>query len=205
MRSAPTSPAKRGHIPCETRCWPLQFAGRIQRSSAVPSVRTLNSEPELVDLFCRVTSGDGGGVGPLGRLQRTTVVRKLQRELRMLKGRCIAVLGLAFKPGTDDLRDAPALAIIRGLLASGSVVSAYDPVVKRLPEELAAVRLATDVYDAVRRADAVVLTTEWPEFRDIDADTLRQVMKGDLLIDGRNFLPEAAFAGSGLRIVGFGW
>ncbi|MDQ4102499.1 MAG: UDP-glucose/GDP-mannose dehydrogenase family protein [Actinomycetota bacterium] len=141
----------------------------------------------------------------VNQLQRAAAVRKLQRVLRVLKGRRIAVLGLAFKPGTDDLRDAPPLNIIQRLLKAGSVVAAYDPVVKKLPDDLTAVRLATDVYDAAERADAVVLATEWPEFRDIDADTLRQVMRGDLLLDGRNFLPVAAFAGSGIRLEGFGW
>jgi nucleotide sugar dehydrogenase len=165
------------------------------------------------DIAALVATGQDYGYTPsllrasvdVNQLQRGAAVRKLQRELRVLKGRRITILGLAFKPGTDDMRDAPALDIIRRLLAAGSVVSAYDPIVKKLPEDLAAARLATDVYDAAERADAVVLTTEWPEFRDIDADRLRRVMKGDLLLDGRNFLPEAPFAGAGVRLVGFGW
>jgi nucleotide sugar dehydrogenase len=165
------------------------------------------------DIAALVATGQDYGYTPsllrasvdVNQLQRAAAVRKLQRELRVLKGRRIAVLGLAFKPGTDDLRDAPALDVVRRLLAAGSVVSAYDPIVKKLPEDLAAVRLATDVYDAADRVDAVVLATEWPEFRDIDANTLRRAMKGDLVLDGRNSLPEATFAGSGLRLEGFGW
>ena len=141
----------------------------------------------------------------INQMQRAATIRKLQRELRVLKGRRVAILGLAFKPGTDDLRDAPALDIARRLIAAGCVVSAYDPVVKELPDDLAAVRVATDVYDAADRADAIVLTTEWPDFRDIDAQTLRRVMKGDFVLDGRNVLSESAFAGSGVRIEGFGW
>jgi len=165
------------------------------------------------DVAALVATGQEYGYTPtllraaveVNQLQRASAVRKLQRELRVLKGRRIAVLGLAFKPGTDDLRDAPALDIIRRLLGAGSIVSAYDPVVKKLPEDLAAVRLAADVYEAADRADAVVLATEWPEFRDIEVQTLQQVMKGDLVLDGRNFLPEPAFAGSGTRLEGFGW
>jgi nucleotide sugar dehydrogenase len=141
----------------------------------------------------------------INKRQRTSVVRKLQRELHMLKGRRIALLGLTFKPGTDDLRDAPALDIARRLLAAGAVVSAFDPVVKVLPEELGTVRLTRDAYDAADRADAVVVATEWPEFYQIDPANLRRVMRGDLVVDGRNFLPEAGFVGSGLRLVGFGW
>lgn len=137
--------------------------------------------------------------------QRATVVRKLQRELHMLKGRRIALLGLTFKPGTDDLRDSPALDVARRLLAAGAVVSAFDPVVKVLPEEFNSVRLTRDAYDAADRADAIVVATEWPEFSLIEADGLRRVMRGDLVVDGRNCLPEANFADSGLRLVGFGW
>ncbi|WP_084223631.1 UDP-glucuronate decarboxylase [Mycolicibacterium holsaticum] len=141
----------------------------------------------------------------INKLQRASAIRKLQRELHILKGRRIALLGLTFKPGTDDLRDAPALDIARRLLAAGAVVSAFDPVVKVLPDEYAGVRLTPDVYDAADRADAVVVVTEWPEFRQIDPHGLRRVMRGDLILDGRNCLPEDSFIGSGLRLIGFGW
>lgn len=141
----------------------------------------------------------------INKNQRASAVRKLQRELHMLKGRRIALLGLTFKPGTDDLRDAPALDIARRLLAAGAVVTAFDPVVKTLPDEFKAIRMTRDIYDAADRADAVVVTTEWPEFRVIEVDLLQRVMRGNLVLDGRNCLPEASFAGSGLRLVGIGW
>lgn len=141
----------------------------------------------------------------INKVQRASAVRKLQRELHILKGRRIALLGLTFKPGTDDLRDAPALDIARRLLAAGAVVSAFDPVVKALPDDFTAVRLTRDCLDAADRADAVVVVTEWPEFRLIDPAALRRVMRGDMVIDGRNFLPEANFVASGLRLFGFGW
>jgi nucleotide sugar dehydrogenase len=141
----------------------------------------------------------------INKSQRASAVRKLQRELHILKGRRIALLGLTFKPGTDDLRDSPALDIARRLLTAGVAVSAFDPVIKALPGEFGAIRLTRDVYEAAERVDAVVVTTEWPEFRQIDPAGLRRVMRGDLIVDGRNCLPEANFAGSGLRLVGFGW
>ena len=100
----------------------------------------------------------------INQAQRASAVRKLQHELHILKGRRIALLGLTFKPGTDDLRDAPALDIALRLIVAGAVVSAFDPVVKALPETFKAIRLASDAYDAADRADAVVVTTEWPEF-----------------------------------------
>ena len=141
----------------------------------------------------------------INKTQRASVLRKLQHELHILKGRRIALLGLTFKPGTDDMRDAPALDIARRLLKAGAAVSAFDPVVKALPEEFAAVRMTRDAYEAANRADAVVVTTEWPEFRLIDPAGLRGVMRGDLIVDGRNCLPEDNFTGAGLRVVGFGW
>jgi nucleotide sugar dehydrogenase len=137
--------------------------------------------------------------------QRASAVRKLQRDLHVLKGRRIAILGLSFKPGTDDLRDAPALDIAGRLLAAGAIVSAYDPVVKNLPDELAAVRIAADPYDAAYRVDAIVLATEWPEFLDLDAGDLRRAMRGDLFLDGRNFVSPTEFAAAGMRVEGFGW
>jgi nucleotide sugar dehydrogenase len=165
------------------------------------------------DVAALIASGQEYGYTPsmlqatveINKTQRASAIRKLQRELHILKGRRIALLGLTFKPGTDDLRDAPALDIARRLLAAGAKVSAFDPVVKVLPGDLAAVRLTRDVYDAAHRADAVVVTTEWPEFHLIDPANLRRVMRGDLVVDGRNCLPEANFVGSGLRLVGFGW
>ena len=134
------------------------------------------------DVAALISTGQEYGYTPsmlqatveINKAQRASAVRKLQRELHMLKGRRIALLGLTFKPGTDDLRDAPALDIARRLLAAGAVVSAFDPVVKVLPEEFGAVRLTRDAYDAADRADAVVVTTEWPEFRLIDPAGLRR-------------------------------
>ncbi|MFM8857505.1 MAG: UDP binding domain-containing protein [Actinomycetota bacterium] len=141
----------------------------------------------------------------INETQRAHAVRKLQQELHILKGRRIAVFGLTFKPGTDDLRDAPALDIIRRMIAAGAVVSAFDPVIKSLPTEFAAVRLTRDVYEAADRADAVLVATEWPEFLLIDPAELRRVMRGDLVVDGRNCLPAENFKRCGLRLVGFGW
>jgi UDPglucose 6-dehydrogenase len=138
-------------------------------------------------------------------LQRAQVIRKLQRELHVLKGRRIAIFGLAFKPGTDDLRDAPALDVARRLIATGAVVSAYDPIVKQLPDDLSAVRIAADPYEAAEDADAVVLATEWPEFLSIEPEALASAMKSSILLDGRNALDEDAYVAAGFRVVGVGW
>lgn len=137
--------------------------------------------------------------------QRAGILHRLQRRLRLLKGRRIAILGLAFKPGTDDLRDAPAIEIARRLLAVGAHVAAYDPVVKQLPLELAAVRMAHDPYDAATRADAVVVITEWPEFAELAADKLSEVMAGSLVLDGRNMLDVERFSRAAILVEGIGW
>ena len=137
--------------------------------------------------------------------QRAGVLRRLQQVLKVVKGRRIAILGLAFKPGTDDLRDAPALDIARRLLAIGAVVSAYDPIVKALPDDLAGVRLADNAYAAADRADAVILATEWDEFAGLDLVKLAEVMVGRVLLDGRNAVVCKAAEAAGLRVVGVGW
>ena len=165
------------------------------------------------DVAALVASGQEFGYTPpmlratveINEMQRARAVRKLQQELHIIKGRRIAVLGLTFKPGTDDLRDAPALDIVRRLLAGGAVVSAFDPVITSLPKGFEAVRLTRDAYEAADRVDAVLVATEWPELRLIDPAELRRVMTGNLVVDGRNCLPEARFKESGLRLVGFGW
>ena len=141
----------------------------------------------------------------VNRSMRDAVIQKLQHELKVLKGRRITLLGLAFKPHTDDLRDAPAVELARKLQQRGCVVSFHDPVVKDAPRELVDVRSGTDPYDAAMRSDAVVLTTEWPEYRQIDPSTLRLAMAGNLVIDGRNFLDTSALTEAGLKVIGVGW
>ena len=142
----------------------------------------------------------------VNQAQRVLVIRKLQESLKTLKGRRIAVLGLAFKPNTDDLRDAPSVEIIRRLYAAGAVVSAYDPIVKEVPElDDVPLRIGVDIYDAADRVDAIVIATEWPQFADLDLRKLREKMKGRLIFDGRGVIAEGVAAEAGLTIRAFGW
>ncbi len=142
----------------------------------------------------------------VNQAQRASVLRKLQASLKVLKGRRIAILGLAFKPGTDDLRDAPAVEIIRRLHAAGALLSAYDPVVTALPDvEDINLRLAGDAYEAAHRADAVVIVTDWPEFGALDLSRLAKEMKGRLVLDGRGVVDVGAAAAAGLTVIGYGW
>jgi nucleotide sugar dehydrogenase len=135
--------------------------------------------------------------------QRLEVVRKLQAHLGALRGKRITLLGLSFKPGTDDTRDSPAVGIARKLHQLGAVVTAHDPVVVDLPGA-AGVRVVPDYPTAVDRADAVVLVTEWPEYRAMDLDRIARTMHGTLVIDGRNALDRDAVLAAGLQYEGIG-
>jgi UDPglucose 6-dehydrogenase len=132
----------------------------------------------------------------VNRMQRGMVIQKLQEKLYILKGRTVALLGLAFKPNTDDLRDAPSLQIAEKLIQMGVRVRAYDPVAMdacRQQNPNLRIAYCPDVLSAVEHADAVVLVTEWPEFADLSLPSLAAKMNKPVLIDGRNlFQPERA-------------
>jgi nucleotide sugar dehydrogenase len=135
--------------------------------------------------------------------QRHLVIEKLLRHLKNLRGARVALLGLSYKPGTDDLRDSPGLDIARRLMERGAFVAAYDPVVKELPAG-AGVRVAKDVYAAALEAEALVVATDWPEFLDLDWRRVRATMRGALLLDGRNCLDPSVLAEAGFVYEGIG-
>ncbi|BFM38605.1 UDP-glucose/GDP-mannose dehydrogenase family protein [Synechocystis sp. LKSZ1] len=138
--------------------------------------------------------------------QRLIVVEKLQQELKILKGKIIGLLGLTFKPDTDDMRDAPALGIIDQLNRLGAKVKAYDPIVSQsgLSHGLSGVHIETNPEMLADDCDALVLITEWQEFLRLDFDKMRQRMHHALIIDGRNFLDKAQLQQSGFHYVGIG-
>ncbi|HET8895090.1 MAG TPA: UDP-glucose/GDP-mannose dehydrogenase family protein [Gaiellaceae bacterium] len=141
-------------------------------------------------------------VWEVNELQKRRVVSKLEKHLGSLRGKRIALLGLAFKPNTDDMREAPSRVIAYRLLAEGAEVRAWDPVAR--PNDLAGVELSDSVLDAVRGADAAVIVTEWPELRDIATAELRDAMATPLIIDGRNLLDPVATQAAGFRYEGVG-
>lgn len=132
----------------------------------------------------------------VNRQQRHLVIQKLQEKLYILKGRTIGLLGLAFKPNTDDLRDAPSLQIAEKLLQMGARVRVYDPVAMTVCQEQhpsLRITYCPDVATVASKADALVLVTEWPEFQALDLRELASRMAHPVLIDGRNlFDPETA-------------
>ncbi|MBD0329616.1 MAG: UDP-glucose/GDP-mannose dehydrogenase family protein [Thermoleophilia bacterium] len=135
----------------------------------------------------------------VNELQKRRVVAKLEKHLGRLRGRRIAVLGLAFKPNTDDLREAPSLVIASRLLAEGADVRTWDPAADARDLLTGAVQCAA-AEDAIAGADAAVVVTEWPQLRELDWRRLRGKMRNPLVIDGRNLLdPEE------MRVLGFAY
>ncbi len=123
----------------------------------------------------------------VNELQKRRVISKLEKHLGRLRGKTIAVLGLAFKPNTDDLRDAPSLVIASRLLAEGALVRTWDPVADARDRLRGATQCAT-VFEAVTGADAAVIVTEWDELRGLASKEVHDVMARPLIIDGRNLL-----------------
>jgi UDPglucose 6-dehydrogenase len=141
----------------------------------------------------------------VNELQKRRVVGKLQKHLGSLVGRRVALLGLAFKPDTDDMREASSLVLAARLRGEGADVVAYDPVAsERAAELLEGVEIAPSVLDALDGADAAVLVTEWAEFADIDWPAAAERMAKPLLVDGRNFLEPSAPAAAGFTYEGIG-
>jgi UDPglucose 6-dehydrogenase len=139
--------------------------------------------------------------------QRQMVVQKLQEKLFILKGRTIGLLGLAFKPDTDDLRDAPSIYLAERLLQIDARVKAYDPIAMPACREQRPdlkIRYAESALDLAQDADALVVVTEWRQFLDLDLRQLAQAMATPILVDGRNlFSPEEAIA-AGFDYTGVG-
>ena len=141
----------------------------------------------------------------INRRQRDRVVDKLLSELKILKGRTIGLLGLAFKPNTDDLREAPALDIARKLIERGARVKAHDPVaMDRFRSENGDMDVVCcDTPEGVARgADALVLVTEWQQYREMDWEPLRLAMRTAIVLDGRNALDRARMTRAGFRYIG---
>ena len=141
----------------------------------------------------------------VNELQKRRVIGKLQKHLGALVGRRVALLGLAFKPDTDDMREASSLVLSARLQADGALVAAYDPVAEGEARKLMkGVEFADGALECVRGADAVVLVTEWDEFKALDWDEVADAMAGKVVIDGRNALDPVRVRAAGLTYEGIG-
>jgi UDPglucose 6-dehydrogenase len=157
--------------------------------------REYDHEPTLLDASSAVNER-----------QRRRVIAKLQRELHTLKGKRVALLGLSFKPETDDLRGAPSLEIAKALHTLGARAVGYDPVAGKAAAKLAPELLISfDPYEALREAHAAVVVTEWQEIKNLDPKRASALMRDPkLLVDGRNALDPSSWRAAGLPYTGFG-
>jgi len=141
----------------------------------------------------------------VNELQKRRVMAKLQKHLGSIVGKTVALLGVAFKPQTDDMREASSLVLAARLQADGGRVRAYDPVAADEARKIMfGVDFADSALEATDGADACVLVTEWPEFAELDFTEVAGRMRGNLVIDGRNFLDRATVQAAGLTYEGIG-
>jgi UDPglucose 6-dehydrogenase len=141
----------------------------------------------------------------VNELQKRRVISKLTKHLGTLVGKRVALLGLAFKPNTDDMREASSLVLSARLQGEGATVVAYDPVAEGPAGQLLpTVALSDSVEDALEGADAAILVTEWPEFAELDWTALAGKMAQPLIVDGRNFLDPDALRAAGFTYEGIG-
>jgi UDPglucose 6-dehydrogenase len=141
--------------------------------------------------------------------QKARMVQKIEKGMGALEGRTIAVLGLAFKPNTDDMREAPSIAICEELVARGALIRAWDPAaMKEAGWRLASIKdklvLARDEYDAITGADALAILTEWNQFRTLDLEKVKRLLKGTCFFDLRNIYVRKELEARGFRYFGVG-
>jgi UDPglucose 6-dehydrogenase len=148
-------------------------------------------------------------VDAVNERQKLVVMDKIEERLGSdLEGRVVALWGLAYKPGTDDMREAPSQVVVRELARRGAKVRAYDPVAgaqaRRLLGDVAGLELAGSAMQALTGADALVIVTEWKEFRSVDLDAMRSLMRHPLIVDGRNIIDPVAARAAGFDYAGIG-
>jgi UDPglucose 6-dehydrogenase len=192
--------------------------------------RGMGMDPRIGDRFLNAGLGFGGSCFPkdtqalkilagnsgyhfqllssvieVNELQKRRVMSKLSKHLDSLVGKRVALLGLAFKPDTDDMREASSLVLASRLEGEGASVVAFDPVAEGPARELLpSVQMAGSAMEALEGADAAVLVTEWPEFAKLDWAEVVKRMSNPLLVDGRNFLDPAAVRAAGMTYEAIG-
>jgi len=156
------------------------FAGGTLARDVVSLTKIAEANGETIDLIPAIKRSND--------LHRGWAFRKLQSRLGDLRGQTIAVLGLVYTPDTDTLRRSAAVELCQQLLAAGARVQAFDPALKSLPPELAAITLASDIAPALQQSDAVVLCTEWPAFREAKWSELIPLLRQPVILDANSFL-----------------
>ncbi len=167
--------------------------------------------PKDVDAFIRLSEKSGydfnllKAVRSTNEEQKASFVRLIEDKLWIIKGKTIGILGLAFKPNTDDMRNAPSLDIIQALQNEGAKIKAYDPqAMDNAKKMLKGVTLCNDVYSVAKGADCLVILTEWDEFRKVDFKRLRKALRQPMIFDGRNLYQGDDLVNSGFEYFGIG-
>jgi UDPglucose 6-dehydrogenase len=167
--------------------------------------------PKDVQAFIRIAEKSGCDFSLLREVEKINqhrvehFIEKVRKELWVMRGKRIAVWGLAFKPNTDDVRFAPSIALVKALLAEGASVRAYDPeAMEKAKAILPEITYCADPYEAAEGADAILVVTEWDEFRKMDWSRLATIVERPLIIDGRNTLTREEVAANGFHYIGIG-
>jgi len=167
--------------------------------------------PKDVEAFIKISEQLGydfellKAVRNINEHQKRDFAAKIQKALWVVKGKTIGVLGLAFKPNTDDMRYAPAIDVIEYLQAEGASVKAYDPqAMKEAAHLLPKVKLCKDPYEVARGADCLAILTEWNEFKELDFKRIKKLLRQPLIVDGRNVYDPARMQALGFRYIGIG-
>ena len=174
--------------------------------------RKFRDDPNSHGLQFKQLAGNSGyhfqlltAVIEVNELQKRRVIGKLHKHLGSLVGKTVALLGLAFKPNTDDMREASSLVLAARLQADGAQVRAYDPVAETEARKLMiGVEFADSALAALEGADACIIVTEWPEFNEIDWQLAAERMTGRLVVDGRNLVDPDVVRAAGFVYEGIG-
>ena len=190
------------------------YSMEVQGSHTIAAAGGLvvsNCFPKDVEVLKQLAGNSGyhfqllTSVIEVNELQKRRVIGKLRKHLGTLVGKRVALLGVAFKPHTDDMRQASSLVLAARLEGEGAIVTAYDPVAMKAAEPLMPeVEMAQSAADALKDADAAVLVTEWPQFAELDWQLMAKKMAQPLIIDGRNYLDPAELAAAGFVYEGIG-
>jgi UDPglucose 6-dehydrogenase len=159
----------------------------------VRTAREANSPSQIVEAVIAVNDE-----------RKQAMVKKIEAAFGGVKGKTVAILGLTFKPNTDDMRDAPSLVIVPKLQAAGAMIRAYDPEGGKEAQKYLNIEPSGDAYDAIKGADGVVILTEWNEFRALDLAKVKAALKTALMVDLRNIYRPAQMAQAGFRYVSIG-
>ena len=168
--------------------------------------------PKDLSAFIRISEKAGYDFGLLKEVekinegQKSALMKKIENIIWNLRGKTVGVLGLSFKPDTDDLRYAPALYIIEMLLEEGAKVKVYDPIsmAKARPILGSRVKFCKDAYDAAKDSDCLVIATEWSEFKELDLKRIKKLMRQSVIVDGRNIYDPAEVRKLGFTYAGMG-